>query len=317
MVVSLKYTPKPRPLRQEHYRWMREGTPNFDDNVFRHIKELEFIARKEVKWVLPSTPIIRALEEMYRSYRSLVVLNTSGLFTGLLTTMKIVNYLGGGDLFQIVEKRHRYNLFNALSKEPVESIMEKNPVTVYVDEGIKETLGRMVIYGAGIIPVLERDGRVIGVITEHDLVKYLSGLASIGVKIREVMSSPVITVNEDASLKEAMETMVRYGFRRTPVVSSDGAVVGLITAVDVVRGFGSHKLIERAVGGDIREVLSIPVADLMVRDVAVVREEDDLVEAVNTMLSRNISSVLVVDEEGVLRGIVTERDVLYAILAPK
>jgi len=55
----------------------------------------------------------------------------------------------------------------------------------------------------------------------------------------------------------------------------------------------------------------------MVHDVAVAREDDDLASAVNTMLTRNISSVLVIDDEGVLKGIVTERDVLYAILAPK
>jgi len=84
-----------------------------------------------------------------------------------------------------------------------------------------------------------------------------------------------------------------------------------------VRKFGTHELIERSTGGDIRDILVIPVTEIMVHDVAVAREDDDLASAVNTMLTRNISSVLVIDDEGVLKGIVTERDVLYAILAPK
>jgi len=313
----LKFTPKSRPLRQEHYRWMREGTPNFDDRVFTGVKELELIAKKEVKWVLPSTSILKALEEMAHSYRSLIVQNSTGSFKGLLTVMRLVNYLGGGDLFQIVERRHNFNLFSALSKEPVESIMEKNPVVVYVDEGIKEALARMVNYGAGILPVLNRENRVVGILTEHDLVKYLAGVVSLGLKVRDVMSSPVVTVGENATLKEAMETMVKYGFRRLPVVNDEGVVEGIITAVDIVRKFGTHELIERSTGGDIRDILVIPVTEIMVHDVAVAREDDDLASAVNTMLTRNISSVLVIDDEGVLKGIVTERDVLYAILAPK
>lgn len=313
----MKFTPKSRPLRQEHYRWMREGTPNFDDRVFTGVKELELIAKKEVKWVLPSTSILKALEEMAHSYRSLIVQNSTGSFKGLLTVMRLVNYLGGGDLFQIVERRHNFNLFSALSKEPVESIMEKNPVVVYVDEGIKEALARMVNYGAGILPVLNRENKVVGILTEHDLVKYLAGVVSLGLKVGDVMSSPVVTVGENATLKEAMETMVKYGFRRLPVVNDEGVVEGIITAVDIVRKFGTHELIERSTGGDIRDILVIPVTEIMVHDVAVAREDDDLASAINTMLTRNISSVLVIDDEGVLKGIVTERDVLYAILAPK
>jgi len=62
------------------------------------------------------------------------------------------------------------------------------------------------LYGAGIVPVLDREGRVRGVLSEHDLVKYLAGVVSIGLKIRDIMSTPVVTVNENSTLKETMET---------------------------------------------------------------------------------------------------------------
>jgi CBS domain-containing protein len=296
---------------------MREGTPNFDDRIFQRFLELELIARKDVKRVYTSTPIIRALEEMARSYRSLVVVKAGDHFAGLLTTMKVVDYLGGGELFRIVETRHNFNIFSALSREPVETIMEANPVIAFIDEDVRAVLTKMATYGAGIVPIVSRDWRVTGIVTEHDFVEYLAGAVSIGLKARDIMSRPVVTVRGDQTLKEAMETMVKYGFRRVPVVTEDGVVVGILTAVDVVRGFGTHKLLERAVSGDIREVLSTPIVDLMVTDLATAHEDEELSSVVNTMSSRNVSSVLVVDNDGVLKGIITERDVLYAILAPK
>jgi len=295
---------------------MREGTPNFDDRVFEHVSELEIVAKKDVKWITPTAPVMRALEEMAKSYRSLVVLSADK-FYGLVTVMKLVDYLGGGELSNIVWSRHGYDVYSALNKEPVESVAEKNPVVVYVDEGVREALAKMVIYGAGILPVLRRDGRVLGIVTEHDFVSYLAGAVSIGLKARDCMSSPVVTVLESATIKDAMETMVRYGFRRLPVIGEGNTVSGMITAVDIVRGFGTHKLLERSNSPDIRDIIATPVTELMVRDVATVHLDDDLSKAINTMLSRNVSSTLVVDDEGVLRGIITERDVLYAIIAPK
>jgi CBS domain-containing protein len=294
---------------------MREGTPNFDDRIFKHLRELELIAKRDVKYVYTTTPIGKAIEEMASTHRSLIVLY-AGKFAGLLTAMNVTNYLGGGELFEIVEKRHSYSIYSALQNEPVESIMVKNPVYVYVDDGIREALSRMVLYGAGILPVLTRSSEVYGVITEHDLVTYLAGLAAFGATVKEYMSKPVVAVSTGTSLKKALETMTYYGFRRLPVLE-DTIVTGIITAVDVVRFFSPPGIYEKSTSGDIREILEIPVDEVMSKDLATARVDDDLADAVKTMLTRNVSSVLVTDEDGVLEGILTERDVLYAILAPK
>lgn len=291
--------------------------PNFDDNIFKQISELEVIIRKDVKTIHPSLPVMKALEEMAQSYRSLPVVTSDGSFRGLFTVMRAINYLGGGELFRIVEKRHGYNIYSALNKETVESIMETNPVVLSIKENISEALSKMIIYGAGVLPVLDEENRVRGIVTEHDFVKYLSGSISVGLKARDIMSKPVVTIIEDQSLKDAMETMVKHGFRRLPVVDRQDAISGILTAVDIVRRFGYHDLFKYTETGDIREILGVPVSAIMVRDVAVVHPDDDVSTVVSTMLSRDISSVLVVNDEGSLEGIITERDVLYAIIAPK
>jgi len=85
---------------------------------------------------------MKVLENMAGSYRSLIVQTPTGGFRGLVTVMKTINYLGGGELFQVVEKRHGFNIYSALNKEPVETITETNPVVAYIDEDMKSVLSR-------------------------------------------------------------------------------------------------------------------------------------------------------------------------------
>jgi len=305
---------KPRPHRRvDPYRWLRsDGTPNFNDSIYRAEKELYLIARREPRVVSPSTTIIHALEEMATHGRSLLVSPAGRKLSGLLTLGDVVNYLGGGEYFNIVSNRHGYNIYSALEKEIVETIMVRNPVYLYVDDKLVKVLETMIVYGIGVVPVLNRDNTIYGVITEHDLVRYLNGIVSTGLKINEVMSKPVVTLESGSTLREALVKMVTYGFRRLPVTSGN-VVVGILTAMDVVKYFGSHRAMEDAVDGDIRTVLSKNVDELMTRDLVTVRPDDDLAVAIQEMLSRNVSSVLVVDDAGVIQGIITERDVLYAL----
>ncbi|MEM3926865.1 MAG: CBS domain-containing protein [Desulfurococcaceae archaeon] len=303
--------------RLDHYRWLRsDGMPNFNDKVFSYLGELHIMAKRDVRYVHPSTSVMKAVEEMAQHYRSLLVLSPSGkTLTGVITAMDVVNYMGGGELFMIIEKRHGYSIYSALNNEVVETIMERNPVFAYVDEDLKSALAKMVMHGVGILPVVERDGSVHGIITEHDLVSYLVGVVSLGLKARDYMSKPVITVDKDSSLKEVMETMVKYGFRRLPIVE-DNVLVGLITAIDIVRLFGKHEVFEHMSSDDIRDLLVQPVHKYMVTDIVVAMPEDDLAKVVREMFSRDVSSALIIDENGVLQGIITERDILYALLTP-
>lgn len=304
------------PRRIEKHRWLRsDGTPNFEDRIYKSTEELEVIARKPVVTASPATPVLEAVEKMSKGYRSIVI-EHGGKINGLLLAMHVVDYLGGGEYYRIVEQRHKYNIFSALEKEPVESIFERNPIIAYIDEKLVSVLEKMVIHNIGIVPVVLRDGTVYGVITEHDLVRHLSSAVSIGVRSSEVMTSPVISIEAGSSLKSAMEKMVKYGFRRIPVVDNN-TVVGIITAMDIINYFGSHEAFKKTVNADIREATSLPVDELMRRELVTVSPDDDLSEAVRKMYERKVGSVLVVNDNMELLGIITERDVLYALVAKK
>ncbi len=305
------------PRGPERHRWLRsDGTPNFSDRIYRKTEDMEVLAKKPVETVSSSTPILEALEKMSRGYRSLIVVKGQGFLEGLIVLMDMINYLGGGEYYNIVVNRHGRNIYSAVRNEPVETIMNRDPIVAYIDEKFPQVLEKMVLHGIGILPVVTRDNQVYGIITEKDVLDYLSATSFVGIKVSEVMSSPVVTVSSSDPLKKAMETMVKYGFRRLPV-TRDNTVEGLIAAMNIVKFFGSHEAFKYTVSGDIEEVLRISVSDIMVRGVVTVSPDIDVGEAAGLMASKGVGSVLVVNENNELVGIVSERDILYAIASSR
>ncbi len=303
--------------KPERHRWLRsDGTPNFSDRIYRKTEDMEILAKKPVETVSSSTPILEALEKMSRGYRSLIVVKGEFLLEGLIVSMDLVNYLGGGDYFNIVANRHGFNVYSAVRNEPVSSIMNRNPIVAYIDEKFPKVLEKFVIHGIGVLPVLTRDNRVYGIITEKDIIEYLSAPINIGVKVSDVMSSPVITVDISSTLRDAMKIMIKYGFRRLPVVENN-IVKGIVTAMDIIKFFGTHKAFEYTTTGSIEEILRVPVREVMVKDVVTVSPDSDVGEAAKLMNERNVGSVLVVTKEYELLGILSERDILYAIASSK
>mgnify|MGYP000091243687 CR=1 FL=1 len=157
-------TPRRRVKRRRDIRWLRSnGTPNFSDHIHRVPGDLELIAKKPVATVSPNSPLIKALEIMSSNYRSLVV-TQKDYVKGLLLATHMINYLGGGEYFNIVVKRHGYNIFSALEKEPVESIMEREPIIAYTSDKLPDVLEKMVIYNIGVLPVVDEDERIYGIL---------------------------------------------------------------------------------------------------------------------------------------------------------
>ncbi len=301
------------PRGPEKHRWLRSnGTPNFSDRVYKKTEELELLAKRPVETIASSTPILEALEKMSRGYRCLLVTKGQGYLEGLVVAMDLVNYLGGGDLYNIVVNRHGRNVYSAIRNEPIETIMTRDPIIAYIDEKFPVVLEKMVIHGVGVLPIITRDNRVYGILTEKDILDYLSAASFIGVKVSSVMSSPVITISENDTLKKAMETMIKYGFRRLPVVLNN-VVHGILTAMDIIKFFGKHEAFKYTVSGSIEEVLKVPVSELMVRNVVTVTPDSDIGEAARIMSEKGVGCALVVSENYELIGIVSERDVLYAI----
>ena len=82
--------------------------------------------------------------------------------------------------------------------------------------------------------LVEENGVIVGIVTEKDLLRKIvaKGIDPSKVRVKDIESSPLITIDENSSLSEASEKMARHKIRRL-VVTSDSRFVGVITAKDI------------------------------------------------------------------------------------
>jgi CBS domain-containing protein len=118
--------------------------------------------------------------------------------------------------------------------ETVGELMTRDVVTVAPDETVERAVQSMVDRDIGCVVVVDGD-RVVGMFTERDLTRRtLKDPGLLTRSVSDVMSSPVVTVEEDMTLDAACQLMISEGIRRL-VVTEGGRLVGIVTERDVVR----------------------------------------------------------------------------------
>lgn len=154
------------------------------------------------------------------------------------------------------------------------SVMTKDVVTLLQEDTIRSASLKMAEKGISGAPVINGDGKLIGMLSEADVLRSLKttkktlqmvfpSLSSIGVSFREqltekealeayqevenmtvkeLMTLDVVTVSSDDELRDAISQMVAKGINRLPVVDKMGKVVGIITRGDILRGIAQGSM---------------------------------------------------------------------------
>jgi CBS domain-containing protein len=118
----------------------------------------------------------------------------------------------------------------------VREAMTSNPCTIDSDKPAAYAARMMRDEDVGIAPIVEGD-RLVGVLTDRDIAVRVvaEGLDPDRVKVAEVASRDVVTLDLDQDLDEALRLLARHQVRRLPVVEEDGRVVGVLAQADVAR----------------------------------------------------------------------------------
>lgn len=93
-----------------------------------------------------------------------------------------------------------------------------------------------------VIVVDESNSNPVGIITERDIVNNLSSpTANLQIQVKEIMSKPIVTIQETYSLIDALQTMQKNNFRRLPVTNKEGKLVGIVTDKDIFKTIINNK----------------------------------------------------------------------------
>lgn len=139
-------------------------------------------------------------------------------------------------------------------------------------------------------------------------------------RIRDLMTTDVLTVGADTSLKEAARRMLEAGVSGLPVTDGD-ALVGIITEADFISGEADRRVGKKSAWlrffvGD-REIPTEErrVGDVMTREVKVISPDADHAEAARLMEKERVKRLPVV-EDGHVVGLVSRADMLKAFTRP-
>jgi CBS domain-containing protein len=116
---------------------------------------------------------------------------------------------------------------------------------------LDEVAKMMIQNDCGEIPVVDVGDRLVGVVTDRDIVCRVvaEGKNPIGYTVESCMSQPVITVSEDTPVEDVIATLEKHQIRRIPVVDGGERCVGIVSQADLA-WTGD----ERQVGELVREV---------------------------------------------------------------
>jgi CBS domain-containing protein len=217
------------------------------------------------------------------------------------------------------------------SELSVATVMTRDPICVTRDTTVREVVAQMREHGLRGIPVVDR-AIPVGMITSSDLVTRANLGVSMslvpgldpsevgdalgrldGLLARDVMTAPAVVVRGGLPLTRVASMMVMQKLKRLPVVDERGALVGIVSRVDLLRTVTQWPECGPAETPRISSSSSVRVEKVMRREVPTVFSNASIAEVVQAVASTRLNRALVVDTERRVIGIVTAVELLERV----
>ena len=291
---------------------MNRGSIEHETKVADYEGEIMTLAKREVISIPPTKTIKEAAEMMIEhGFRRLPVTHPgSNKLLGIVTAMDILDFLGGGSKFDIIEKKHNDNFLAAIN-EPVKEIMTRDAISITPKYSIRESVDLMTENGIGSLPIVDKEDKLVGIVTERDFALALAGSLTTET-VGDIMIKDVITTTPGTPIESCSKIMVRNNLRRIPVVE-EGKLIGIVTSTDILRFFGDKEMFASMTSNSGLDVLKRKISEIIKPNILVTESSVRLGDLCDLLAEKNIGGVPVVDDDELV-GIVTERDILNTVL---
>lgn len=213
----------------------------------------------------------------------------------------------------------------------VKDVMTKEVFAIAPTTPLSQVVKLMVERGLKATPVVENE-KVVGIITggdllaragmewrlsiqrilpEHLFLKQIQQLSAAGKTAQDIMTTPIITIQEDESVAMAAQMMTECHIKRLPVLNEQGTMVGILSRMDILALAASWDL-----SNEIFPAMAVAQArtaeDIMSRDVPTVAPDAPLGEVINAIVSTPLRRVVVVDDRRRVLGIIVDTNLIKA-----
>jgi len=243
-----------------------------------------------------------------------------------------------------VEDIHIYQysstLREGLPDVKVEHIMTREVSTVHPEATLAEVVEKLLDKPYTALPVVDAAGRLVGIISDTDLLERGAMEVSISLKratdpelartlindlrqnerkVSDVMTPAPLTISPHASLSVAARLMGKRKLKRLPVVDADKCLVGVVSRIDLLKSLAASHLPQSAFptqSGKRHSGSVQAVADVMERSVPTVAPVALLSEVLTLVTSDKAQRVVVIDPDRHVVGIISDTD-LVARVSPE
>lgn len=209
----------------------------------------------------------------------------------------------------------------------VKDVMTRNPKSL--GRGAPAAEAFRTLLGAPFhgVPIVDDAQRPVGMVTHGDLFRRWDESLKVGLvdpahapaleraldglSVADIMGWPVVVAREEDLLSRAVGTMLDHGLKRLPVVDGEGRLTGILSRLDVFRTMMSAEPVWiREPEPGIRLEGAHRAADAMRQDTPTLPPEAPLDDALELIDTTSVRRVAVVDADGVLKGLISDRVLL-------
>jgi len=200
------------------------------------------------------------------------------------------------------------------TKAKVKDVYKTAPI-LELDEDLSIVAKLMFETDLRSLPVGKDKKTILGVISDITLLERIAKEEFGKKKVEDFMTKDIVTLGPSDSVAKALATMRDYAISRIPIVGENGKLEGLVTLHDLIIRFIKPRFRSQfgEVAGEKIPPFSMQLRDVMIKGVITVYPETMVREAISLMKEYDIDGLVIINQENVVKGVLTVKDLLLPI----